>query len=297
MTRAMLAAALLAAAPWAAADEVLLKGGGRIVGEVIDRNPREVTVDVGPGTVKLPMARVDRIVGSTSRLSEYRSRVARLNPSDVQGWLALAAWADQNDLRTQAREAWERVLTIQPDNRVAQQALGNVFHAGRWMEHDDAMRARGLVEFEGEWMNPGEREARLQVRAAQAVAERETAIADARVAEAEARAREAEARAHAAEMDAARAAEYSDGGIPLDYVYGAAGYGYGYGVGVVGNPYVTTPPPPRQVGGGHHGGRHDGGGRRDDDRRRYDPPVQPRPQPTPPPAGAAPAPKAVGPRN
>lgn len=297
MTRAMLATALLAAAPWAAADEVLLKGGGRIVGEIIDRNPREVTVDVGPGTVKLPMERVDRIVGSSSRLREFRSRAARLNPNDVQGWLALAAWADQNDLRTQAREAWEHVLAIQPDNRVAQQALGNVWHAGRWMEHDDAMRARGLVEFEGEWMSPGEREARLQVRASQAVAERETAIADARVAEAEARAREAEARAHAAEVDAARAAEYSDGGIPLDYVYGAAGYGYGYGAGVVVDPFVTAPPPPGCCGGGHQGRRHDGGGsRRDDGRRRYDPPVQPRPQPTPPPAGAVTA-KTVGPRN
>ena len=298
MTRAMLAAALLAAASWAAADEVLLKGGGRIVGEVIDRNPHEVTVDVGPGTVKLPMARVDRIVGSSSRLSEFRSRASRLNPNDVQGWLALASWADQNDLRTQAREAWEHVLAIQPDNRVAQQALGNVWHAGRWMEHDDAMRARGLVEFEGEWMNPGEREARLQVRAAQAVAERETAIADARVAEAEARAREAEARAHAAEMDAARAADYSDGGIPLDYVYGASGYGYPYGagIGVVVDPVVTGPPP--QFGPGH-GRRHDGGhgGGHGDGRRRYDPPVQPRPQPTPAPAGALPAPKSVGPKN
>jgi len=273
MTRAMLATALLGATvSWSAADEVLLKGGGRIVGEVLDRNPREVTIDVGPGTVKLPMDRVDRIVGSSSRLSEFRSRAARLNPGDVQGWLALAAWADQNDLRTQAREAWEHVLSVQPANRIAQQALGNVWHEGRWMDRSDAMRARGLVQHQGEWVSPGEREARLRMAAEQVAVERETAIADARVAEAEARAREAEARAHAAEVDAARAADYSDGGIPLDYVYGAVGYGgYGYGSGVVVDPIVPVQP---------CCGRDPENGRR----RRFDPPFIPVPPPQPAPA-------------
>lgn len=272
MTRAMLATALLASAPWAAADEVWLKGGGRIVGEVVDRRPQFVMVDVGPGTVTLPMARVDRIVGSSSGLREYRNRAARLGPTDIQGWLALAAWAEQNDLRTQARDAWEHVLSVQPQNATAQQALGNVWQGGRWMERSDAMRARGLVEFEGEWMSLGEREARVRMQAAQAAVERENAIADARVAEAEARAREAEARAHAAEADAARAADYSDGGIPLDYVYGAVGYGFG--TGFVGNPHVQP-----CCGRGHDSRSHPGGGRRFD----------PAPRPSTPPRDPAPA--------
>jgi len=261
MTRAMLATALLAAtASWAAADEVLLKGGGRIVGEVLDRNPREVTIDVGPGTVKLLMTSVDRIVVSSSRLSEFRSRAFRLNPDDVQGWLALADWADQNDLLTQAREAWEHVLAVQADNQVAQQALGNVWHAGRWMERSDAMRARGLVEFNGVWMSLGERESRLRMQAAWAGADRETAIADARVAEAEARAREAEARAHAAELDAERIAEYSDDIID----------DYWPPVPVTVDPIVPVQPCCER---GHH---PDHGGR-----PRFDPPIPPSPQPAP----------------
>ena len=267
MTRAMLATALLAAtASWAAADEVLLKGGGRIVGEVLDRNPREVTIDVGPGTVKLLMTSVERIVVSSSRLSEFRSRAFLLNPNDVQGWLALADWADQNDLLTQAREAWEHVLAVQPDNQVAQQALGNVWHAGRWMERSDAMRARGLVEFNGVWMSLGERESRLRMQAAWAGAERETAIADARVAQAEARAREAEARTHAAEGDAARAADDSDDGI-IDGIITCSWNGSG--LGVVVDPIVPPVRPDRD-----HDPDHGG-------RRRFDPPIPPSPQPAP----------------
>jgi hypothetical protein len=267
MTRAILATTLLAAAaPWAAADEVWLKGGGRIVGEVMERRPQSVVIDVGPGTVTLPMTRVDRIVGGSSRLAEYRSRAARLNPDDVPGWLALASWADQNDLRTQARGAWEHLLSVQPGNTVAQQALGNVFQAGRWMERSDAMRARGLVEWDGEWMTPGEREARLRVQATEAATLRENAIADARVAEAEAWAREAEARARAAEADATRAdGAYDDGGIPLGF--GAVGYGYGYG-GY--GPGIVVGPPMQPWGGrGHDRGFHPDRG------RRHDPPPTP----------------------
>jgi hypothetical protein len=259
MTRAILATTLLTAAgAWASADEVWLKGGGRIVGEVMERRADAVLVDVGPGTLTLPMARVDRIVSSSSRLAEFRNRAARLNPQDVQGWLALAAWADQSDLRTQAREAWEHVVSVDPRNSAAHRALGNLWQGGRWMARDDAMRAQGLVEFEGQWITPGEREARLRLDAAEAVARRETALADARVAEAEARAREAEARAHAAEVDAVRAEEgYSDGGIPFfPYAYGGAvvvdshACGFAHGPGPC--PNVSrprhrnpTPPPPQ----------------------------------------------------
>jgi len=88
-----------------------------------------------------------------------------------------------------------------------------------------AALAQGMVEFEGQWMSPSEREARLRIHAAESAAMRENALADARVAEAEARAREAEARARAAEADAARAEDtFDDGGIPL-IGYGSVGFG------------------------------------------------------------------------
>lgn len=276
MTRAILATTLLAAAPWAAADEVWLKGGGRIVGEVTARSPQAVVVDVGPGTVSLPMARVDRIVSASSGLAEFRSRAARLQPGDVREWLALASWADQNDLRTQARGAWQHVLSIDPTNRVAQQALGNVWHAGQWMERSDAMRARGLVEFEGDWMSPSGREARLRVQAAEVAAQRENALADARIAEAEARAREAEARARAAEADAVGAdAAYDENGIPL-IGWDAVGYG---GPVVVGPPFLPCCDDGGRRGHGGRGGHHPGRPPRADP-----PPPAPRPTPQPPPA-------------
>src|SRR4030095_4709494 len=167
-------------------------------------------------------ARVERIVTSTSALTEYRSRVARLASTDVQGWIALARWADANALRTQAHEAWPHGAYVDPLNVLAQQALDHAYHAGRWMDRDDAMRAQGMIEYNGDWVTPTQMELRLRQRAEEESARRADAEAGARIAEAEARAREAEGRAAAADAAAARAADaYDDGGIPLDYVYGS----------------------------------------------------------------------------
>lgn len=230
--RLALTLALLGSAGIAGADEVWLKGGGRLVGDVLSRDGGVVVLAVGPGTVKLPLARVERIVSSAAAITEYRGRAEKLAPNDVQGWSALAEWAEQNDLRTQSREAWRRVLAADPENTVAHLAMGDVRHGGQWMDFASSQRARGLVEVDGAWMTPGEREAQARREAAEASERRQAAIAASQRQEADARVREAEARARMAEAEAARAeADASvDGGIPI-----------GYGVVGVGGPVIVNP--------------------------------------------------------
>jgi hypothetical protein len=222
--RVVLTLVLMASAAAAGADEVWLKGGGRLVGDVVSKSADTVVLEVGPGTVKLPLSRVERIVSSTVALTEYRERASTLAARDVAGWTALAEWAERKDLPTQAREAWRRVLAADPGNAVAHTALGDVLHQGRWLDFASVQRARGLVEHDGVWMTAAAREAQIQRDAAEASARRHAVIADIQRQEAEARVREAEARARTAEAEAARAeADASasvDGGIPLGFGIG-----------------------------------------------------------------------------
>jgi hypothetical protein len=222
----VIALVVFVAAPAAWADEVFLRGGGSIHGEIVQRTAASVVMDVGPGRMTLPMSRVDHIVATTSDLSIYRERAARLAPGDAAGWLALARWAESRDLLTQAREAYEHVVAADRENAAGNAALGRVRLAGRWVTAEESYRARGYVPFEGGWVTPEERGAVLADRAAEARARELTA-------EAAARAREAEARARTAEADARRAeAEAQEGssGIPYPYVYGGVGiYGGGFG--------------------------------------------------------------------
>jgi hypothetical protein len=224
MTRT-LAVLLLLAAP-AFADQVFLKNGGKLSGVIVERTKDAIVMEVAPGRVTLPMSRVDRVVEGTSGLALYRERVAGLSASDAAGWLALAQWAADQGLQTQAGEAFERVLATDPGNAPAHRALGHVQYGGRWMSREDSFRAQGLVEYEGRWMTPDERGSLARERVEAAAAESARAEAEARAREAEARAREAEADAKRAEAEASGT---GDAGIPYPWVIGGGGCGIGCG--------------------------------------------------------------------
>jgi hypothetical protein len=199
MTRISLSiiVATLALAGPAAADVVHLKHGAKLEGRIVQRSETSVEIDIGAGTMTLPMSKVDRIEEGRSALDDYDERVAALAADDREGWLELARWASSAGLGTQSRSAYEHVLSIDPDDAEANRALGREKVDGRWMTEDEANLARGLVRFEGRWMTPGDREAILRTREA----ERSAAQAQARAAEAEARAAEARARQAEAEAD------------------------------------------------------------------------------------------------
>jgi hypothetical protein len=213
------------------ADDVFLTGGGRISGVIVERTAGSITLDVGPGRVTLPMTRVNRVVARTGDLTVYRQRAEQLLPENVAGWVALARWAEDHDLLTQAREAYAYVLTLDADNAAAHRGLGHVWTGERWGTLEESYLARGYVPFEGSWVTPDERRAMVEERMAWAAAERDRV-------EASARAREAEARARVAEAEARRAeAVPPPGSIPLDMAYGYGGYGYGGGGGYYGGGY------------------------------------------------------------
>jgi hypothetical protein len=273
----------LVAAP-ALADEVLLKGGGRISGRVVERTATRVSIETGPGRVTLPMSRVESIVEGRSAIETFVERAAGLAATDLRGWTDLARWAEERDLITQARQAWQRVLAIDPRNPEANAGLGRVALDGVWMNADEAYRAQGYVYHEGRWITPAEHDAALRQRMADEEANLREREADLRVREAEARVREAEARAAEAEAAASEASS----GIPYPYVWGS-------GPVLVGNPYGNPYAPAY---GPAYGpaydpsyGPHKPGYRTDHPRRHrghHQPGARPQPRPTPRSQGLAP---------
>ena len=137
-----------------AGDEVFLKGGGRVSGRVVERTATRVAIETGPGRVTLPMSRVERIVEGRSAVETFAERADALAPGDVHAWAELARWAEERDLLTQARLAWQRVLAQDPRNPEANAGVGRIALDGVWMSPDDAYRAQGYVSFEGRWLTP-----------------------------------------------------------------------------------------------------------------------------------------------
>ncbi len=169
MKRAVVVIAL-AAAP-VLADDVYLKGGGQLTGQIVEQTDDSITVDVGGGTMTVRRASVVRVERSASPLQEYRAKAAQLAADDAEGWRALARWASAGVMSTMASQAWAKVAAVLPNDPEANQALGRVSYNGRWVSEDEAYAAQGYVKFEGEWMRPGERSTILAERQAQAKAE------------------------------------------------------------------------------------------------------------------------------
>ena len=214
----LIASACVAVGGIAAGDEVWLKAGGRLDGDVVERTATYVVIETAPGRVRVPMSRVQKIVKNTSVLSEYRAQLQTISRDDVEGWLALARWAHANQLDTQAREAYERAATLDPSRAEAQLAMGHVLVDGHWMTPEDSFRARGLVFFEGSWITPDEMNARVRERVATREARTRETEAAARVAEAEAQARLAEAKARQARNEAGYWPAYG-GGVVVPWPY------------------------------------------------------------------------------
>lgn len=155
----------LAAAP-VLADDVYLRGGGQITGQIVERSDDFVIVDVGGGTLKVQISSVVRIEESMSPLQEYREQASKIPERDAEAWRNLARWAMGRTMVTMASQAWSKVLAILPDDPETNGALGRVQFDGRWIPEEESYRARGYVRFEGEWMTPGERQAILDERRA-----------------------------------------------------------------------------------------------------------------------------------
>jgi hypothetical protein len=270
------------AAP-ASPDEVLLRGGGRVSGVIVERTAQSVAIETGPGRVTLPMSRVEKVMESDSFVAEYHARAARLDPRDALGWAALARWAGDRDLLTLEADAWRHVLAIDPSHPEANAALGRVEVGGVWMSAENGNRARGLVPYEGRWLTPAEHEAAVRERAFEEASALEQREADLRLREAEARAREAEARAREAEAAASEATS-DTGGIPLWWAVYGSGVPAPYGHPSHGNPYAPSYGPTYGPTYGPSSGGGDRGGHQGQPSRSHGHNTTPTPQPTPAPS-------------
>jgi hypothetical protein len=206
----------LAASPLLA-DDVYLKGGGQLTGEILGHTEDSVTVDIGAGSMTVKLSTVVRIETGASPLQEYRARAAKVAADDVEAWRQLGRFAADEGLSTQSREAWSRVMAIVPDDPEANRALGRVEHDGRWVTEEESYLARGFVEFEGEWMTPSERQSIEEDRRAREEADSKAMAAQIEADEAASREREAQ---KAAEQEAF-GADLPDLGDPVYWGWGA----------------------------------------------------------------------------
>jgi hypothetical protein len=204
---AILAALALGLA--ARADVITLKNGQKREGRVVEESEDSVKLEIAVGTIKgvvsiskSEIASIERGMSDNEKLmADYEKRKAALNDKDAGAWQELGDWCGrQKGMSSLGREAYQRAVQIDPNQTGARLALGYENVNGVWKTHDEAMAAKGFVQFEGKWMVPSEKSKIIEER--QTAKSNENAVKVMTQAQAEAAAREQQQQAAAASASA-----------------------------------------------------------------------------------------------
>ncbi|MCE5268114.1 MAG: hypothetical protein LLG00_09535 [Planctomycetaceae bacterium] len=151
-----LAALILSAALGgsAAADVFLLRNGGRVTGELVNRSeaPRkQYVIQLAEGAkVTLEAGQVQKVIHVRPQETEYE-RIAPTYPDTVAGQWELAQWCRDHHLGPQRETHLRRVIELDPEHAQARGLLGYSKVDGQWTTKDQRMAKQGLVKYKGQW--------------------------------------------------------------------------------------------------------------------------------------------------
>jgi hypothetical protein len=151
--------ALSAAAQTAPAEVFVLTSGGRVTGELVNRDEsprRQFVIQVADGAkVTLDAAQVQQVLRPRPEEIEYE-RIRPTYADTAAGQWDLAEWCRQHKLKTQRDVHLRRVIELEPNHAEARHALGYSQLDGRWTTRDEVMIQRGYQKYKGKWKLPQE---------------------------------------------------------------------------------------------------------------------------------------------
>jgi hypothetical protein len=155
MTRTLAVLAVLSFAAAAAADEVLLTGGGTLVGKS-ERVGDEVVVTTPHGETRVKAADVKSITLGRTVWDDYADKLKATDKKDAAALVALGDWCRDKGLGVEAKQHWTSAVAIDPDQPDARKRLGFIRYDDRWLTEVEYYTARGFVKVGGEWISADE---------------------------------------------------------------------------------------------------------------------------------------------
>lgn len=143
----------------APADVFVLVGGGRLVGELLNReeSPRQkYIIQVADGAkVTLEPAQVEKVLHPRPEEIEY-DRIRPTYPDTAAAQWEIAQWCREHRLAAQREAHLRRVVELDPNHTEARRALGYSQIDGQWATQEEVMLKRGYQRYKGQWKLPQE---------------------------------------------------------------------------------------------------------------------------------------------
>src|SRR5262245_55089223 len=140
--------------PAARGEVFVLKSGGRIEGEHLNRNrqpgqPYHVLTLDG---VKLALAdnAVLRMIVKTGLDEQYEALLRNLANTPEAQW-NIAEWCKEAGLAEQRKRHFQAVINLDPNHAEARKALGYQRYGSRWLTQEEHMQSQGYMRYKGAW--------------------------------------------------------------------------------------------------------------------------------------------------
>jgi hypothetical protein len=141
----------------ARAEIFILASGGRVVGELVNRDekPRKTyIIELADGSrMTLEAAQVESVQKAKPELLEYE-KIRPDYADTVEGQWSLAEWCREKKLPDKREVHLKRIIELEPDHADARRVLGYTKIDGKWARRDDVMKERGYVLYKGNWVLP-----------------------------------------------------------------------------------------------------------------------------------------------
>lgn len=155
----ILSLAMLGARQVAAGETFVLENGGTVAGEIQnpDQSPRTTyVIKTAEGVeITLEKSQVKQIIHQRADEVEY-DKIRTRYPDTVEGQWELAEWCREKRLSAQRKKHLQRIIQLDPDHEQARRALGYSQIDGQWMTQEEAMIKQGYRRYEGRWRLPQE---------------------------------------------------------------------------------------------------------------------------------------------
>lgn len=123
------------------ADIIHLRHGGTVEGEILEEGSTW-TVRTRLGTVRIAAIDVASVTRRRTVMQRYASRLADIDPADIDARLALATWCLEQKHSAGAREQYEAILVLDSDHAAARAGLGHEMRNNVWITAAELARER-----------------------------------------------------------------------------------------------------------------------------------------------------------
>ncbi len=148
------------------ADTIFLESGGRVVGKIIDETEDVLVLQTRTGVMRIRKSEIRSIQRDEDVQAVYHDRCEELAVLEkhrdwqgaAQGWYELGVWCQEKGLKIQAVDCFQKAVANDSDHAAARARLGYLRYHDEWLTEDEWKRRQGLVEWDGAWVTPEERE-------------------------------------------------------------------------------------------------------------------------------------------